>query len=220
MQTPPARHTGALLITPHIADSLIEQHPHWPTRKDPDLDVVFTLESRSANTGKGPVTRRDATALIPVNDELRAAPLIAKQIQAVVDQFPTRTFAGHIQATPDDGTLPWRYTVNRRTRTVEIIKPRTLLLWPGDPEPGAPPRTPSGLARRIMAFFQAHPGEFFHGAEVARRLKSPPASLSNAMRRLHEQGLLDEQWNLLPTGRATTRVHQYRVTAKGLAWRA
>src|SRR6185437_8907326 len=128
MQTPPARHTGALLITPHIADSLIEQHPHWPTRKDPDLDVVFTLESRSANTGKGPVTRRDATALIPVNDELRAAPLIAK----------------HIQATPDDGTLPWRYTVNRRTRTVEIIKPRTLLLWPGDPEPGAPPRTPSG----------------------------------------------------------------------------
>lgn len=56
---------------------------------------------------------------------------VAEQIQAIVDLFPDRVFAGFIEMDPDPGygdSTPSRYVVRDR-RVVEV---RPVLTWPED----------------------------------------------------------------------------------------
>ncbi len=220
MQTDqPARHTGGLIITPFIIDSHIKQSPYHPARRDPDARVVFTLKNYPASTAQGTPTRRDATALVPVPDTLSEAPDILKQVQGIVDEFPTRAFHGHIEAAPEHGT-PWRYVVNRHTRLVEVVHPRVVVVWPGDaPVPMGGTKGPSKLVRKLMRFFQERPGVWMYGAEVGRELGVQRESVTNALVRLKDHGLLEDEWGVMRVGRGTTRVHKFAITAKGLAWR-
>ncbi len=212
-----ARHTSGLLIIPPIIYKHIETSPYRPGHNDPDIHLAFVTNEHPLD---GPVARRDATAIAPRDDTARPTGDLAKQLQDIVDSFPSRQFAGHIQAHPEHGT-PWRYTVDRATRLVEIVHPAVQLVWPGQNlTVMGGTKGPSQLVRKLIAHLQQHPGTWFYGAQLGRELGTSAPSTTNALTRLKERGLVRDDWDHMPVQRGFTRRHLYTITEAGLAWRA
>lgn len=123
------QYSGAITITPPLTAPEVRHvtaHYDWSDSFDAHLRVTETTEE----TADGEIVRRVADAIVGP-EESCSGYQVAEQIQTVVDLYPDRVYAGHVEMDPDPGfgdPVPTRYVVRDR-RVVEV---RPVLTWPED----------------------------------------------------------------------------------------
>jgi hypothetical protein len=93
------------------------------------IDVEITEED--TDEGTVTVTRKTATAIVPVTTEETKFYGIVDDVESIVKTFPDRTYTGYISAEGEDSGDIWRIAV----KDGHAVKVTPRIVWP-DEEPG------------------------------------------------------------------------------------
>jgi hypothetical protein len=126
-------YTGRITISPPLAWVEFKDSPFHPDRAwDAGSELKFEVVEETVDTDEGQLTRRQATAVVPLTDDSYKGYDIVEHLQRIVDAFPGREFGGYIRADGEETGDIWQLSVVDG-RAVQI---RPRITWPdGTEEP-------------------------------------------------------------------------------------
>ena len=121
--------SGEIHIDPPLTWGQIKDSPYLPEHAVRNgWDVKFLVAEEAVETDEGVVTKRVATALVPLTDEAYKGYDIIKSVNGIIADYPDHSFSGRFDCKGDDAGDLWRLVV--RGRVAEKVVPR--IVWPDE----------------------------------------------------------------------------------------
>lgn len=122
--------SGEIMIEPPLKWAEFKDSPFYSNDPPYDVqrDVVYRVREEEIETDEGPLTRREADAVVPYTDDRAKFYNIVEQLQELVDAYLTRTFTGFFHGEGEEAGDIWRLAV----RNGKAVKVEAKIVWPED----------------------------------------------------------------------------------------